>query len=341
MQASRFRVSMSPVAGLFAALIAANIGAWLWAWTAFHDRPVLLGTAFLAWSLGLRHAVDADHIAAIDNVTRKLVQAGRRSPSVGLFFALGHSAVVVLAVAALALAAPSLRSWLENWREIGGLVGTLVSAFFLFAIATVNLVIFRSTWGAFRRARSGVAAADAPALDGGLLTRLCRPLFALITRPWHMMLLGFLFGLGFDTATEVALLGLSATQAANGLPFWAVLAFPALFASAMALVDTADGALMLNAYGWAFVKPLRKLYYNLTITLISAVVAFAVGSIELLGLLNERLGRTGSFWDSIGRLNENADVLGFVIIGVFVSVWIGAIALYRYRRLDGIATAAD
>lgn len=331
---------MSPVAGLFGALVAANIAAWSWAWMAFHDRPVLFGTAFLAWSLGLRHAVDADHIAAIDNATRKLVQAGRRSPSVGLFFALGHSAVVALAVAALALAAPSLRSWLEGWREIGGLIGTLVSAFFLFAIAAVNLVIFRSTWQTFRRAQEGEAVLDRP-VDGGLLTRMCRPLFALVTRPWHMVLLGFLFGLGFDTATEVALLGLSATQAANGLSLSAVLVFPALFAAAMALVDTADGVLMLNAYGWAFVKPMRKLYYNLTITLISVVVAVAVGSIELLGLLNERLGRAGPFWDSIDRLNDNADLLGFVIIGVFVSVWLGALALYRYRRLDEVEAAAD
>src|SRR4051812_22764618 len=150
-----FRIRVSPMAALFGSLVAANIATWLCAWAAFHDRPVLFGTAFLAWTLGLRHAVDADHIAAIDNVTRKLMQAGRRSLTVGLFFALGHSAVVALAVAALALAAPSLRSWLEGWRETGGLVGTLVSAFLLFAIAIVNLVIFRSTWQSFRRAQGG------------------------------------------------------------------------------------------------------------------------------------------------------------------------------------------
>jgi high-affinity nickel-transport protein len=327
---------MSPVAGLFGLLLFANAAAWSWAWAAFHDRPVLLGTAFLAWSLGLRHAVDADHIAAIDNVTRTFVQASRRSLTVGLFFALGHSAVVVLAVALIAVAAPAL----EGWREIGGLIGTLVSALFLFAIATVNTVIFRSTWRTFRRVRDGTDAADGGPSTGGLLARLARPLFALITRPWHMLLLGFLFGLGFDTATEVALLGLSAAQAANGLPFWAVLVFPALFAAAMALVDSADGVLMLNAYGWAFGKPLRRLYYNLTITLISIVVAFAVGTIELLGLLNERLGRSGRFWDSIGRLNDNADILGFIIIGVFVAIWLGALALYRYRRLDEADAAA-
>jgi high-affinity nickel-transport protein len=328
---------MSSIKSLFGLLIGANLAAWAWALGAFHDRPVLLGTAFLAWSLGLRHAVDADHIAAIDNVTRKLVQAGRRSLSVGLFFALGHSAVVALAVALLAIAAPAL----ERWREVGGLVGTLISAFFLFAIAIVNLAIFCATWRIFRQVRAGAPAPDVAPAGGGLLARLVRPLFALVARPWHMLLLGFLFGLGFDTATEVALLGLSASQAADGLPFWAVLVFPALFAAAMALVDSADGILMLNAYGWAFTRPLRRVAYNLTITFLSIVVAVAVGSLELLGLLNERLGRSGRFWDSIGGLNDHADVLGFVIVGTFVAVWIGARALQRYRRRDGVDAAAD
>jgi len=329
------------IKSLFGLLAAANIAAWSWALAAFHDRPVLLGTAFLAWSLGLRHAVDADHIAAIDNVTRKLVQAGRRSLSVGLFFALGHSAVVALAVAGLALAAPALRDWLDAWRELGGLIGTLISALFLFAIAIVNLAIFRSTWRTFRRVRDGAAAPDIAPISGGLLTRLARPLFTLIARPWHMLPLGFLFGLGFDTATEIALLGLSATQAANGLPFGAVLVFPALFAAAMALVDSADGVLMLNAYRWAVTEPTRRLTYNLMITFASIVVAFGVGSLELLGLLNERLGQPGRFWDSIGRLNDHADILGFVIIGVLVAVWIGALALSRNRRLDEADAAAD
>ena len=183
---------------------------------------------------------------------------------------------------------------LEAFKEIGGLVGTLASALFLFAIAIVNLVILRSLWSIFRRVRAGGRYAeedlDAVLRDAGFLVRLCRPLFRLITRPWHMLLLGFLFGLGFETATEVALLGLAASQAAHGLPFWSVLVFPALFAAGMALVDTADGALMAGAYGWAFVKPVRKLYYNLTITSVSVVFAVAVGSIEVLGLLGERLG---------------------------------------------------
>jgi high-affinity nickel-transport protein len=336
---------MQPFMGLLGSLILANVAAWAWALFVFHDQPVLLGTALLAWSLGLRHAVDADHIAAIDNVTRKLMQSGRRSVTVGLFFALGHSAVVALVVAGLAAATPLLGGRLESFREIGGLVGTLASALFLFAIATVNLIILRSLWRIFRRVRAGGRYVeedlDAVLRGSGLLVRLCRPLFGLITRPWHMLLLGFLFGLGFDTATEVALLGLAASQSAHGLPIWSVLVFPALFAAGMSLVDTADGALMAGAYGWAFVKPVRKLYYNLAITSASVVVAVAVGSIEVLGLLDERLGPSGAFWDTIARLNDNADSLGFVIIGVFVSIWIGAIAFYRTRRRDEIDAAAD
>lgn len=336
---------MQPLAGLFGSLVLANAAAWAWAFAAFHDRPVLMGTALLAWSLGLRHAVDADHIAAIDNVTRKLMQAGRRPLSVGLFFALGHSAVVALVVAGVAAATPLLGERLASFREVGELIGTLASALFLFAIALVNLVILRSLWRVLRRVRRGGRTVeedlDAPLHGGGLLARLCRPLFRLVSRPWHMMILGFLFGLGFDTATEVALLGLAASQAAHGLPFWSVLVFPALFAAGMALVDTADGVLMVGAYGWAFAKPVRKLYYNLTITSVSVVVAVAVGSIELLGLLGERLGPTGGFWDTIGQLNDNADRLGFAIIGVFVAIWIGAIAFRRYRRTDEVDAAAD
>jgi len=336
---------MQPFMGLLGSLILANVAAWAWALVAFHDQPVLLGTALLAWSLGLRHAVDADHIAAIDNVTRKLLQAGRRSLTVGLFFALGHSAVVVLVVAGLAIATPLLGERFAAFEEIGGVIGTLASALFLFAIAIVNLIILRSLWRIFRRVRAGGRYAeedlDAVLRDGGFLVRLCRPLFRLITRPWHMLVLGFLFGLGFDTATEVALLGLAASQAAHGLPFGSVLVLPALFAAGMALVDTADGALMAGAYGWAFVKPVRKLYYNLVITSVSVVVAVAIGSIEVLGLLGERLGPSGAFWDTIGRLNDNADSLGFFIIGVLVSIWIGAVAFYRYRRRGEIDAAAD
>jgi high-affinity nickel-transport protein len=318
------------LSGLFGLLLAVNAAAWGWALVVFHDRPVLLGTSLLAWSLGLRHAVDADHIAAIDNVTRKLMQEGSRPLTVGLFFALGHSSVVALAALGVAAAVPLFGGRLEVWTRIGGTIGTLVSVFFLLAIAATNLVILRSN-GQDRQA----------APNGGLLARLCRPLFALIRRPWHMMVLGVLFGLGFDTATEVALLGLSATQAAHGASAGAILVFPALFATAMALVDTADGVLMTRAYGWALADPVRRLRYNRVLTLVSVAVAVVVAAIELLGLLSERWAQSGTFWDTIGHLNDNADGVGLVIVGVFVALWIGAVVLYRSRRAQENTVVAD
>jgi len=314
------------LARLFGLLVAANVAAWAWALLAFHDRPLLLGTALLAWSFGLRHAVDADHIAAIDNATRKLMQDGGQQPlTVGLFFALGHSTVVVLAAAAVATTAALLASPLSQLK----LVGTLGSALFLLAIAAVNLTTLVQLWR------------QPGEHDLGVLARLFRPLFRLVTRPWHMFPLGFLFGLGFDTATEVALLGLSASQATQGLSFVSVMVFPALFTAGMALVDAADGALMLRAYDWAFEQPMRKLFYNFTITLMSVVVAVLIAGIELLGLLNGRLGLSGRFWDTIGALNDNSSVLGFVVIGAFVAVWLGAVALWRYRALDRVEAAND
>jgi high-affinity nickel-transport protein len=336
---------MRPMVGLFGLLIAANVAAWGWALAEFGTQPLLLGTALLAWSLGLRHAVDADHIAAIDNVTRKLMQTGRRPVSVGLFFALGHSTVVLLAAAALAAAVPVLGDGFGQWAGIGGTIGTMVSVLFLLVIAAVNLAILRANWRAFRIVNNGQDLSseilDGLSLGGGLMARLCRPLFGLISRPWHMFFLGFLFGLGFDTATEVALLGISATQAAQGLSPWDVMVFPALFAAAMALVDTADAALMVGAYGWAFAKPIRRLYYNLTITSMSVAVAVIVAVVELLGFVGERLGPSGAFWDTIGRLNDSADAVGLVIVGVFVAIWVGAVVLYRRKRLDEREAAAD
>jgi high-affinity nickel-transport protein len=218
----------------------------------FRSHPVLLGTALLAYGFGLRHAVDADHIAAIDNVTRKLMQEGKRPVSVGFFFALGHSLVVVLVAAAVAATTTALAGSFKNWEGIGSVVGTLVSTFFLFTIAAMNLVIPVGVWRRFRHVRRGgaFAAGDFDLLlnDRGFLARLFRPLFRLITQSWHMFALGFLFGLGFDTATEVALLGISATQAAQGLSIWSIMVFPALFTAGMSLVDTTDGMLMLGAY---------------------------------------------------------------------------------------------
>ncbi|MGI4792610.1 MAG: HoxN/HupN/NixA family nickel/cobalt transporter [Janthinobacterium lividum] len=326
--------------GIYSLLIAANLIVWLWAILLFRDQPLFLGTALLAYGFGLRHAVDADHIAAIDNVTRKLMQAGKRPVSVGFFFALGHSSVVILAAAGIAATATVLSGRFEQFRSIGGVIGTAVSASFLFAIATVNLVVLRSVWRTWCHVQAGGSYVeedfDILLNDRGLLARLFRPLFRLVTRSWHMFPLGFLFGLGFDTATEIGLLGISATQAAQGISIWSIMVFPALFTAGMSLIDTTDGVLMLGAYDWAFVKPIRKLYYNLTITLVSVVVAFLVGGIEALGLIGDKLALSGWFWDGIGALNENFNNLGFIIIGIFIAAWIGSVVIYRYRGLDDL-----
>ncbi len=324
---------------LYGVLAAANGAAWTWAVLLFWDQPLLLGTAAIAYGFGLRHAVDADHIAAIDNVTRKLMGAGQRPVSVGFFFALGHSTVVVLAAVGVAATATALSS-LDQFKSVGATVGTLVSAAFLFAIATANLVILQAVWRTYRHVRAGGRFADED-LDlllnsRGLLARLFRPLFRLVTQAWHMFPLGFLFGLGFDTATEVALLGISGTQAVQGVSIWSILVFPALFAAGMSLVDTTDGVLMLGVYNWAFIKPIRKLYYNLTITFVSVVIAFLIGGIEALGLLGDQLGRSGWFWDGVGGLNDNLNGLGFLVVGVFIAAWIGSVLVYRYKGLDEI-----
>jgi nickel/cobalt transporter (NiCoT) family protein len=328
------------VLGIYSLLIAANLAVWAWALLVFRDQPVLLGTALLAYGFGLRHAVDADHIAAIDNVTRKLMQDGKRPVTVGFFFATGHSTVVILAVLVIAGAVTTLSSHFGAFKSVGGAIGTLVSALFLFAIAAMNLVILRGVWRVYRQVRRGGSYEDEDfdmlLNSRGLLARLFRPLFRLITESWHMFPLGFLFGLGFDTATEISLLGLSATQAANGISVWSIMVFPALFAAGMSLIDTTDGVLMLGAYDWAFIKPIRKLYYNLTITLVSVAVAVLIGGIEALGLVGGQLGLSGWFWDGVGGLNDNFGDIGFIVIGVFIVTWIVSVVVYRYKGLDDI-----
>jgi len=284
----------------------------------------------------LRHAVDADHIAAIDNVTRKLMQEGQRPVTVGFYFALGHSTVVILAAAVIAGTAQAFN--FEHLKGYGGIISTSVSALFLFVIAAMNLLIFRSVWRTFHHVRGGGDYVDEDfdllLNKRGFASRLFRPLFRLISKSWHMYPLGFLFGLGFDTATEVALLGISATQAAKGLSIWTIMVFPALFAAGMSLIDTTDGILMLGAYEWAFVKPIRKLYYNLTITLLAVVIAVLIGGIEALGLMKDQLNLTGGVWKFVGLLNDNFNNLGFIIIGLFIVAWVGSIIVYRYMGYD-------
>ena len=325
-------------AGLYAIVVAANVAAWLWALAAFHAHPILLGTALLAYGLGLRHAVDADHIAAIDNVTRKLMQEGKRPVAVGFFFSLGHSTIVVLASLAIAVTAMAFKGEFEAIRNVGGVLGTVVSATFLLAIALMNLVILVTIYHTFVRVKAGGRYVeddlDMLLAGRGLLARLLRPLFRMIRRSWQMYPLGFLFGLGFDTASEIGLLGISAAQGTNGMVLWSIMVFPALFAAGMALIDTADGILMLGAYGWAFLKPLRKLYYNMSITFVSVAVALLIGGVETLGLIGSKFELRGPFWSGIGALNGNVGTLGYLIIGIFVGSWILSAAIYRLNGLD-------
>ncbi|MGD0023233.1 MAG: HoxN/HupN/NixA family nickel/cobalt transporter [Xanthobacteraceae bacterium] len=333
----------SKVVGIYFVLVCANVLAWVWALIAFHDYPVLVGTAFLAYAFGLRHAVDADHIAAIDNVTRKLMQEGKRPVAVGFFFSLGHSTVVVLASAAIAVATSALEGRFASFKVVGGVIGTLVSVVFLFLVAAANLLILTSVYRTFQEVRRSGAFVDEDLnrllAQRGFLGRLFRPAFRLVARSWHMYPLGLLFGLGFDTATEIGLIGISAAEASRGLPIWSIMVFPALFTAAMSLIDTTDGVLMLGAYGWAFTKPIRKLYYNLTITFVSVLVAVLIGGIEALGLLADELSLEGPFWTLIGALNDNFGSLGYLIIAIFVASWLVSIAVYRLGRFDRLECA--
>ena len=325
---------------VYAILIGGNILIWLWALAVLGGRPVLLGTALLAFAFGLRHAVDADHIAAIDNVTRKLMQQGQRPVGVGFFFSLGHSAIVVLMSIGVAFAASAFTSRFDSMKEVGGVISTSVSALFLFAIAIFNIIVLMSIYRTFQAVKRGKPFVeedfDLLLNNRGFLARLFRPLFRLVTQSWHMFPIGFLFGLGFDTATEVALFGISAVQASNGASLATIMVFPALFAAGMTLIDTTDGVLMLGAYGWAFMKPVRKLYYNMTITAVSIVVALVVGGLETLNLIGDQLGLTdgGGFWGAIGALNDNFGILGYIIIGIFLAAWIGSVIVYKVRGYD-------
>ncbi len=330
----------SRVIFMYALLAGVNILAWGWAVVAFHGYPVLLGTALLAYTFGLRHAVDADHIAAIDNVTRKLMQQGKRPVGVGFYFSLGHSTIVVGLSVAIALTSVALKDRFDSLESIGGIVGTIVSAFFLMAIALANLIILMSVYQTFQHVKKGGAYVDEDLnlilAKRGFFGRIFRNLFRMVNHSWQMYPVGFLFGLGFDTATEVGLLGISAAAAAKGLPIWSILVFPTLFTAGMALVDSTDSILMLGAYGWAFVKPIRKLYYNMTITFVSIVIALLIGGIEALGLIGDEFGWKGSFWVMMDSLNDNFGTIGFLIIGVFVVSWIASLIVYRLNRYDEI-----
>jgi len=326
------------IGAIYALLFTANALVWSWAVIALGSRPTLLGTAVLAYVLGIRHAVDADHIAAIDNVVRKLMQEGKRPVAAGLFFSLGHSLVVVLAVAAIAATAFALQDRFLAFKSVGSVIGTAASAIFLLAIGVINLVVLRGVWASFCRVRRGEPVPEHELnmlLSGrGFLARIFRPLFRMISRSWQMFPVGFLFGLGFDTATEISLFAVAASQASGGASFGTVMIFPALFTAGMTLVDTTDSVLMVGAYGWAFLNPVRKIWYNFTITSMSVIVALVIGSIEVLGLIGDKLGLEGTFWDAIGDLNGGLGNFGYLIVGLFLLCWAISYLIYRWSGLD-------
>ncbi|MDQ6644097.1 MAG: HoxN/HupN/NixA family nickel/cobalt transporter [Chloroflexota bacterium] len=327
----------SRVIGIYVFLVSFNVLAWLLALVAFASSPKLLLLALTAYTFGLRHAFDADHISAIDNVTRKLMQEKKRPVAVGFFFSLGHSTVVVLLTVLIAIAAVAVKNF-NYLKTIGGLVGTSVSALFLFLIAIINIVILVDIYKTFREVRNGGEYNDQTLDESlnkrGLMGRFFRPLLRVTDRSWKMYPMGFLFGLGFDTATEVGLLGIAATSVSDGVPIAAILIFPMLFTAGMSLFDTTDGILMLGAYGWAFVKPMRKLYYNFNITLVSVIVALVVGSLEALNILAQELNLSGPVWDQIGNLNSNFGFLGVIIVLLFIASWAISTIIYKVKRYD-------
>jgi nickel/cobalt transporter (NiCoT) family protein len=299
---------------------------------------IFTGLAITAYVLGLRHGFDADHIAAIDNTTRKLLNDGKRPLTVGTWFSLGHSTIVCAMIVALVVAFDFIKTQYNTFASVGAILGTLISGVFLFVIGIVNVIIVLEVYRIFKKLRDGEL--DQKGLDEqmekrGFLYRYFGKLFKVINEPWQIYPIGVLFGLGFDTATEVILIALATGLAFTGaFPLWAVLILPLLFTCGMVLSDTSDGFSMRYAYGWAFLRPIRKIYYNLTLTVISVMVAFAIGGIELLQVTSGELGWGGPFWNWLDGLDF--ETLGFGIVGLFIGSWLIAMVIYRYKHYEDI-----
>jgi nickel/cobalt transporter (NiCoT) family protein len=328
------------LAGFFGSIGVLHLAGWalLLVYGASHPGFIWLGG--VAYMLGLRHAFDADHISAIDNTTRKLLASGKKPVGVGFFFSLGHSTVVFLIAVALGLAV----RWVVQGvvadsgqlRSIGGAVGTLVSGGFLVLIGILNLLVLIDIIRVYRKMRRGEfdrKGLDQELVAGGLMTRMFGRVFRVIEHSWQMYPVGFLFGLGFDTASEIAFLAVSAGAAAQGLPFAAIISLPLIFAAGMSLMDTVDGAFMAKAYSWAFASPIRKVFYNLTVTSLSVFVALFVGVIELVQILVQVSGLRGGAFGWIARFNF-LGVAGYVIVAAFIVTWAGALLFYKVRRID-------
>ena len=317
------------VATMMIILACANVLAWLWAWVALKGNPALVGTAMLAYGLGLRHAVDADHIAAIDNATRKMMEGGRRPVTAGMFFSLGHSSVVFLLTLAVVATTATFTSLLDPVRAFFSVAGAALSLVFLVSIAGFNLVTLIALWRTLRRTGAGRAPAETARepIPGGLMARLLAPLSRYVNCSWHMFFVGFLFGLSFETASEISLLSLSVTEMTNGASPGMVLIFPILFAAGMSLLDAADGAMMIGVYGWALARPDRRIKYNFIITSLSVAVALLIAGIGVAGLLaEERSDAT----PAATAASIDMTTLGCVVVFVFAAVWLIAVAASRF-----------
>jgi nickel/cobalt transporter (NiCoT) family protein len=356
---ARMRASLTPAEWrrawlMFGSIILLHVvgfGVFLFLVVPQHYRGLGIGVAVTAYTLGLRHAFDADHISAIDNTTRKLMNDGQRPLSVGYFFSLGHSTIVVAIGVGIVIAEKAVYSAVSNnnsgLEQFGGVFGTIVSAAFLYLIALLNIVILWGivkVWRSMRRGEYDEAALEAQLEQRGLMYRFFRRWMNSINKPWQMYPVGVVFGLGFDTATEVALLATTALLASQHIPWYAIIALPILFTAGMALMDTIDGCFMNTAYGWAFMKPVRKVYYNLTITGLSVAICYFIGTIEILGLIPQELHWNGSFWVFM----ENFDInkAGFVIVGMFVATWFAAVAIWKVGKIEqkwekGLAASAE
>ena len=324
--------------GFMAAVVALHVVGWGGMLIYVAPRfPAMLGLAALAYTFGLRHAFDADHIAAIDNSTRKLLQDGRKPMGVGFFFSLGHSSVVFLITLGLGLAVRWVVSGVDHGQlaDAGGVIGTSVSGAFLLLIGLLNLAVLLDILGVYARMKRGECSREElehQVVAGGLFTRLFSKLFKLVGSSWQMYPIGFLFGLGFDTASEVGLLAISAAAVAKGLPFIGVLTLPLIFAAGMSVMDTLDGAFMSKAYAWAFSNPVRKVFYNLTVTGLSVFVALFVGLVEVVQIAIKQLGLMGGVWDAVKALDFS--MIGFIIVGAFIFTWVVAFAIFKFRRVE-------
>lgn len=324
------------IVAIYAALIVLTVLGFAASFAVSKVSPLLAGLGIVCYVLGLRHGFDCDHIAAIDNTTRKLIHQGKKPSTVGMWFSLGHSTIVIALIVALIYVSKFVIGTMPALESGGAIAGTLVSGVFLLFIGMINAVIVFDIYKIFRAARAGnldEEELEEKLNDRGIMNRFLRPLFNTVNEPWQIYPVGLLFGLGFDTATEVGLIAISVgAGVSSSVPIWMILVLPFMFTCGMVLVDTSDGVVMRLAYGWAFMNPIRKIFYNLTITIISVLVAFAIGGIELLQVLSMELKLTGPFFDFINNLDFES--IGYLVVAIFVISWLASMLWWKYKRYD-------